>query len=782
MQDRDRHRPSFHPTRSSITSRHTTCRSKGGNATTTSNTLSSIFSCVLQLFLIVQAGVFIGYYFALPTLQSINGKKGHHVSNLRSTGLHNIQVGKFVPESYADVRMRQIQNAIRAKRAFAKEDNFDDLSANGGIVRFSNMLVDAIEKDVPSDIDTLKSCFGYEVSYGNGGTAAPATVSPSSKCRSTEIARSKQTMLVVFNPYPRRRRWCGHTIDAGQVVTIDDISSECQESWMNLAVYPPPSLAEDADDGIEIITSSFVHGQFDELQVRTRSDCDVPCVWKGPAYGTLRVSGTKWLITQSAEGPRYYDELNIDPEAHLKDHYYSTTSFQSEIPLPYFSWGEYDIKSKPVRYDEAIKGASFIANNCGSMNDRESLVTGIQESGFRVDSLSGCLHNAEPPNGLGMENKNELMRQYLFHLAFENQNEDDYITEKLWGSLQAGTVPVYFGAPNIREHAPAGSIVIAADFGTPKALGEYLSRVASDKKLYERYHIWRRKDYPSEFAQKYNFTFVHSECRTCRWAFARKKGLGFNHEQQTITPPRLSREVCTNEMTGLIHRPFKESYLSYDMTQHTYADALQTHQSTMTDRENESAKGSRGHATCSKRGVQSTFVFSSLEIERSVVEHDNIIDITFEVRPRHVHKRRSSPPLFLRFESRIQSNRVYFTAFDHRSPVSRRTFNSGDTAHWQTAADGMKYIQIKDRNSTVSVWADWETQMYSPFDGAIDVLLSADTHVMHQAGVIYRRIRVIVEDSDQLHYDDNVGVPSYFAKNAAKDFYHPLEFLYSDGS
>jgi Glycosyltransferase family 10 (fucosyltransferase) C-term len=41
-----------------------------------------------------------------------------------------------------------------------------------------------------------------------------------------------------------------------------------------------------------------------------------------------------------------------------------------------------------------------------------------------------------------MSNKTDIMKEYLFHLGLENQQQDDYITEKVWGALGAGTLPV----------------------------------------------------------------------------------------------------------------------------------------------------------------------------------------------------------------------------------------------------------------------------------------------------------------------------------------------------
>ena len=55
------------------------------------------------------------------------------------------------------------------------------------------------------------------------------------------------------------------------------------------------------------------------------------------------------------------------------------------------------------------------------------------------------------------------MTDYKFTLALENSLLPHYMTEKIWEPLAAGSVPVYFGAPNARELLGLDSAVIFAD-------------------------------------------------------------------------------------------------------------------------------------------------------------------------------------------------------------------------------------------------------------------------------------------------------------------------------
>jgi hypothetical protein len=168
----------------------------------------------------------------------------------------------------------------------------------------------------------------------------------------------------------------------------------------------------------------------------------VPCqVW--PA-GSATKKNPAWVddspfqfAVYSMEGPAIYPFLQVDPNGYRDYKYYATTSFQSDVPLSYYSPELYSLQGPAVDYDNAIHGrASFLANNCNSKSGREEIARAcIQQhetsGGIRIDSLSQCLRNGDRPKGVNMKNKSDVLRHYLFHLALENQRSDDYITEKL---------------------------------------------------------------------------------------------------------------------------------------------------------------------------------------------------------------------------------------------------------------------------------------------------------------------------------------------------------------
>ena len=128
---------------------------------------------------------------------------------------------------------------------------------------------------------------------------------------------------------------------------------------------------------------------------------------------------------------------------------------------------------------------------------------------MRVDSFGSCMNNAKASaeqvaaaavaadlpcmgcNWAYRKEKLELFRNYPFVLAFENSNCYDSVTEKLYDALLAGAVPIYLGAPNVEEWAPAGSYIDARLFSGPGELAKYLASLATDADRYAKYHEWR---------------------------------------------------------------------------------------------------------------------------------------------------------------------------------------------------------------------------------------------------------------------------------------------------
>ena len=163
--------------------------------------------------------------------------------------------------------------------------------------------------------------------------------------------------VVLFNPLEQERILCdGTRLKAAEVRVLPpgQTDLECSE---------PPRLFEE-------VPTIHTKQEMNPIELRFRQrlgqmkdvPCDVPCQTdgEGGVLSQRTVLGTPFSLLFSMEGPQYYNNLLIDPTAHRYNRFYSTTSFKSEVPLPYFSFEEYGDRLQagtPVDYDAAIKGA-----------------------------------------------------------------------------------------------------------------------------------------------------------------------------------------------------------------------------------------------------------------------------------------------------------------------------------------------------------------------------------------------------------------------------------------
>ena len=87
----------------------------------------------------------------------------------------------------------------------------------------------------------------------------------------------------------------------------------------------------------------------------------------------------------------------------------------------------------------------------------------------------------------------------MFNLAFENQHESGYVTEKPFDALIAGTVPVYKGdSAHLKSLLPhPDAAIFLDDFKDVKSLVAYLNHLSQNETAYERHRAWRH-DYTFE--------------------------------------------------------------------------------------------------------------------------------------------------------------------------------------------------------------------------------------------------------------------------------------------
>jgi len=234
------------------------------------------------------------------------------------------------------------------------------------------------------------------------------------------------------------------------------------------------------------------------------------------------------LLAGMSMEPSTYFQHQMDPKFLSKFDIRMYYNRMSEVPLLFSNaWLDKMQIFEPIKVKstDKVPALVYINSNCAAKNGRNDIVKGVMDIGdVDVHSYGICLRNKIGENGF---HKVDVMAKYKFCIAIENSNEIDYISEKLWQALEAGCLPVYWGAPNIAEHLPVALnkiIINYADFGSPKALSDEILRINNDDKLYEEFFEWKKLD-PHKDKVLPGFKWVlevaergHAKCELCKYA------------------------------------------------------------------------------------------------------------------------------------------------------------------------------------------------------------------------------------------------------------------------
>lgn len=268
---------------------------------------------------------------------------------------------------------------------------------------------------------------------------------------------------------------------------------------------------------ILILSSDKQSGYFRNLK-----ECSIGCVFSGDL--SLWSKADAWLeripkprsSQQGVKRPakicplQQYILLSMESEAYypiLKKHnaknqgwdIISSTSIYSDVPLDYAN-KKYNFLSKPIPFENKTKAAAVFISNCGAKNERLEIVDHLIKQGFPIHSYGKCLNNKNAPHTTAA--KMAILKSHLFSLAFENSNVHSYVTEKFYQSLAVGSIPIYYGAPNIKDFSPTIdpmlSIIdvnnIKGNIQTKsKIIFKLMNKLMYNKIEYEKLLSWKSK-------------------------------------------------------------------------------------------------------------------------------------------------------------------------------------------------------------------------------------------------------------------------------------------------
>eukprot|EP01113_Clastostelium_recurvatum_P021482 TRINITY_DN2545_c0_g1_i2.p1 TRINITY_DN2545_c0_g1~~TRINITY_DN2545_c0_g1_i2.p1 ORF type:complete len:678 (+),score=136.13 TRINITY_DN2545_c0_g1_i2:131-2164(+) len=280
----------------------------------------------------------------------------------------------------------------------------------------------------------------------------------------------------------------------------------------------------------------------------TKEDCPVECVWTTDRDKLPEADAI--LFDPCATGPREWREVPVHMPDKQAGQRWGWFTYEQYVYFPmmknkeYMSlfdykmtyhhdaltqitficpWGGIDGWLDPPPPKTNDKLIMFAASNChtGGADRRTAYVQELMQY-IDVHSYGACLHNMEgfkeQSHGNKMPEKIRQAGQYKFVLAFENQNEvDEYVTEKIANAFQAGVVPVYWGAPTIDLWLPGPhSVINARDYKSPKELADYLRYLSENDDEYYKYFEWKKNGLSKSFQRLLDNCFIGAECRLCK--------------------------------------------------------------------------------------------------------------------------------------------------------------------------------------------------------------------------------------------------------------------------
>lgn len=193
--------------------------------------------------------------------------------------------------------------------------------------------------------------------------------------------------------------------------------------------------------------------------VSYRSEADVQYV-----YGTVYDKGTHQVV--SGVGAKWRDHCST-----------AVSQFVLDSDIPSIVAG----KRKTV---------AWFVSNCNNVQSRRMELA--KEIGKYIPvGIYGACGDLQCSRENGQGCADMLDKDYRFYLSFENAICQDYVTEKVFRTMNSVIIPVVYNGAEMSRVLPPHSYINAEDYATPKALAEYLAILAGNTTEYLKYFWWR---------------------------------------------------------------------------------------------------------------------------------------------------------------------------------------------------------------------------------------------------------------------------------------------------
>lgn len=131
----------------------------------------------------------------------------------------------------------------------------------------------------------------------------------------------------------------------------------------------------------------------------------------------------------------------------------------------------------------------------------------------RVDSAGRLANNI----GYTVKDKIKFISNYKFSIAFENCSHPGYITEKIMEALLVGSIPIYWGAPDIDLDINPDCFINVQKFANWSEAIRHIMKVDSSESLWRSYinaPIFKNNKIPQEYTDESYINFMESILKT----------------------------------------------------------------------------------------------------------------------------------------------------------------------------------------------------------------------------------------------------------------------------
>lgn len=140
------------------------------------------------------------------------------------------------------------------------------------------------------------------------------------------------------------------------------------------------------------------------------------------------------------------------------------------IPSYSISFAQYDISPESLIKIHLPKKKRF----CAFINsNNDAKFKGITDSQNFYNLLQNMSENRVENLDSYLSNK-ELLSEYKFVIVFENEQIDGYISDKITNTMIAGTIPIYLGTNDVKNHFNKESFICVNDFSDWQSCINYI--------------------------------------------------------------------------------------------------------------------------------------------------------------------------------------------------------------------------------------------------------------------------------------------------------------------